>query len=114
MAVAERALAEIPRPFRKRLKNITIIVEDRPSREDAASVGARRNDLLGLFSGSGYRHKDGVFEAVSLPDKVFLYQKNIERYCSSKEVLALEIRKTLVHEIGHYFGLSEEELQEYE
>jgi predicted Zn-dependent protease with MMP-like domain len=113
-AIAEAALARIPRTFRKRLKNISIIVEDYPSRKDVLSVGATRRDLLGLFVGSGYREKDGFFNAVSLPDKVFLYQRNLERYCSSKEELTEEIRKTLIHEIGHYFGLSEEELRRYE
>jgi predicted Zn-dependent protease with MMP-like domain len=113
-AIAEAALAGIPRTFRKRLKNISIIVEDYPSREDARSTGATRRDLLGLFTGAGYPEKDRFFTALSLPDRVYLYQKNIERYCSSKEELAEEIRKTLVHEIGHYFGLSEEELRQYE
>jgi predicted Zn-dependent protease with MMP-like domain len=113
-AVAEAELARLPRRFKNRLKNISIIVEDYPLRRDAQSVGATRRDLLGLFIGSGYSGKDLVFTAVSMPDKVFLYQKNLERYCSSREELTEEIRKTLFHEIGHYFGLSEEELQEYE
>lgn len=112
--IAEAALAHIPREFRKRLKNISIIVEDYPSREDAQGVGATRRDLLGLFSGAGYPEKDRFFAPLPMPDKVFLYQRNIERYCSSKEELTEEIRKTLIHEIGHYFGLSEEELQQYE
>ncbi|MBI5178858.1 MAG: metallopeptidase family protein [Nitrospinae bacterium] len=106
-AIAEAALAGIPRAFRKRLKNIAIIVEDYPSRADARAMGATRHDLLGLFAGAGYAEKDGFFTALSMPDRVYLYQKNIERYCSSKEELTEEIRKTLVHEIGHYFGLSE-------
>lgn len=113
-AIAESALAGIPHTFRKRLKNISIIVQDYPTREDARSVGSSRRDLLGLFAGSGYPEKDRFFSPLSMPDKVFLYQRNLERYCSSKEELAEEIRKTLVHEIGHYFGLSEEELEEYE
>jgi predicted Zn-dependent protease with MMP-like domain len=113
-ALAEAALARIPQTFRKRLKNISIIVEDYPSREDALGVGSTRHDLLGLFAGTGYPAKDRFFTTPSLPDKVYLYQRNIERYCSSKEELAEEIRKTLLHEIGHYFGLSEEELRRYE
>ncbi len=113
-ALAEAALARIPQTFRKRLKNISIIVEDYPSREDALGVDSTRHDLLGLFAGSGYPAKDRFFTPPSLPDKVYLYQRNIERYCSSKEELSEEIRKTLLHEIGHYFGLSEEELRRYE
>lgn len=110
-ALAEAALARIPQSFRKRLKNISIIVEDYPSREDALGVDSTRHGLLGLFAGSGYPAKDRFLAMPSLPDKVYLYQRNIERYCSSKEELSEEIRKTLVHEIGHYFGLSEEELR---
>ncbi|MBI3581148.1 MAG: metallopeptidase family protein [Nitrospinae bacterium] len=113
-ALAEAALARIPQTFRKRLKNISIIVEDYPSRETAHGVNATRRDLLGLFAGSGYPAKNLSFTIPSLPDKVYLYQRNIERYCSSKEELSEEIRKTLIHEIGHYFGLSEEELRRYE
>ena len=112
--LAEAALADIPRAFKKRLENISIIVEDFPSREDARGVGATRRNLLGLFAGAGYPHKSNFFGPLPMPDKVFLYQRNIERQCSSEAELAEEIRKTLVHELGHYFGLSEEELHQYE
>jgi predicted Zn-dependent protease with MMP-like domain len=113
-AIAEDALRQIPKKFRKRLRNISIMVEDYPARDDARAAGATRHDLLGLFVGSGYPNKDRFFSVPSMPDRVHLYQKNLERYCASKEELADEIRKTLIHEIGHYFGLSEEELHELE
>jgi len=112
--LADSALESLPAAFKKRLKNISIAVEDYPSREDSASVGVPRRELLGLFAGGGYPHKDLVFTQSSLPDRVVLYQKNIERYCATREELAEEIRKTLLHEIGHYFGMSEEELEEVE
>lgn len=114
MELAESAMGRMPKTFRKKLKNVSIIVEDYPTRDDARSVGAGRHDLLGLFTGTGYKDKGDPLNTRSMPDKVFLYQRNIQRFCSSKEELADEIGKTLFHEIGHYFGLSEEELRRYE
>ncbi len=110
---AEAALKTLPANFKKRLKNISIVIEDYPSRADAASVGVSRHQLLGLFSGGGYPQKDLVSVLASLPDRVVLYQKNIERHCATKEELREEIRNTLLHEIGHYFGMSEEELEDF-
>ena len=113
-SLAEAALASLPSKFGERLKNISIVVENYPTRADVADVGVARHQLLGLFQGGGYSGKNLVYAAASLPDRVVLYQKNIERYCATKEELGEEIRKTLLHEIGHYFGMSEAELEECE
>jgi len=112
--LAEEALAGLPDEYRDYFTNIAVMVEDYPSKEDRAGLGSR-GDLLGIFRGVPYSGKGGFFEIpFPLPDKIVLFQKNIESICSSEEELIEEIRATLIHEVGHYFGLSEEDLREYE
>ncbi len=102
--LVSEALDSLPEPFRSRLANLAIIVEDSPPREPY-----RGGLLLGLFSGVP-RTQKSVFSA-DPPNHIFLYQKNIEAICSTESQIAEQIRDTLLHEIGHYFGLSEDELR---
>jgi len=102
--VAEE-LARLPRVFREKLTNLAIIVEDEPPREPE-----RGGLLLGLFHGIP-RTEKSVFSS-SPPDHIFLYQKNIEAVCSSEQQIRRQVRETLLHEVGHYFGLSEQELRD--
>lgn len=112
--LARKALAELPAEFREMMRNVAVVVEDYPSREEAGSVGVPRDELMGLFEGASHGEQDMFFELPPLPDRIVLYQRNIEAVCSSQEELVEEIRLTLLHEVGHYFGLSEEDLEEYE
>ena len=102
--LAEQALAALPEIFRQRLTNVAVIVEDRPPHE-----ADNKTLLLGLFHGVP-RTEKSVFFATP-PDQIFLYQKNIEAVCSTDEQIRKEIRRTLLHELGHYFGLDENELR---
>lgn len=102
--LVEQELAKLPRVFRERLTNVAIIVEDAPPREPE-----RDGLLLGLFHGIPRIEKSVFFSAP--PDRIFLYQKNIEAVCSSDEEVRRQVRATLLHEVGHYFGLSEQELR---
>lgn len=101
--LVEQALERLPEVFRKKLTNVAIIVEDRPPRE----LG-REDLLMGLFHGVPLTEKSTFYSTP--PDRVYLYQKNIEAVCSSDEEIRREIRDTLLHELGHYFGLSEDDL----
>lgn len=108
-------MQRLPRRYLDRFTNISVVVADYPSAEEARSSGVPRNELLGLYTGVPYPHKGGFFEIPNpLPDAITLFQRNIEEFCSSEEELIEEIRKTLIHEVGHYFGLSEEDLRKYE
>jgi len=80
----------------------------------ALEIVAEGNDprMMGFFSGVPYPEKTHVSGVAPHLDCVFLYQRNIERQCRSREEVAKEIRTTLLHETGHFFGLSEEELDE--
>jgi predicted Zn-dependent protease with MMP-like domain len=103
-ALVAQAVKSLPRTFREKLTNVAIIVEDVPP-EEAASKGL----LLGLFHGVPCTEKT-VF-ASSPPDRIFLYQRNIEAICGREAEVRRQIRATLLHEVGHYFGLSEDELR---
>jgi predicted Zn-dependent protease with MMP-like domain len=102
--LVEEALEQLPGAFRAKLANIAIIVEDLPPKEPG-----REGLLLGLFHGVP-RTERSFFQSTP-PDRIFLYQKNIEAICSTDEQVRKEVRSTLLHELGHYFGLTEDELR---
>ncbi|MFZ5996315.1 MAG: metallopeptidase family protein [Nitrospirota bacterium] len=113
--LTEQALEAMPDKFKQYFTNISIMIEDYPTREDVEFTDVPRNELLGLFRGIAYQDKGGMLDIPPpLPDEIILFQKNIEAICSSERELIEEIRTTLIHEIGHYFGFSEEELEQYE
>jgi predicted Zn-dependent protease with MMP-like domain len=103
-AIVAQALRGLPKAFRERLTNVAIIVEDLPPEQ-----AERRGLLLGLFHGIPRTEKSVFFS--SPPDRIFLYQRNIEAVCSNEAEVRRQIRATLLHEVGHYFGLSEDELR---
>jgi predicted Zn-dependent protease with MMP-like domain/Flp pilus assembly protein TadD len=106
--VAEEALAELPERIRELLGNVPIVAADYPSIEIVAEGNDPR--MLGFFSGVPYPEKTSMGGVPHL-DCVFLYQLNIERMSKNREEAAREIRTTLLHETGHFFGLSEDELE---
>ena len=111
--VAE-ALASVPRRFRDAMKNIAIVVEDEPSSEllDEMEV-APPDTLLGLYQGTPLTERTWA-HGNTLPDRVLIFQGPHERDAEDEDDLVVCIGETLIHEIGHYFGLSEEEIQEIE
>ncbi len=112
--LAEEALETLPEEYRKYFTNITIIIEDYPGKEDTKRLNTKKELLLGLFSGVPYPRKGGFFDIpYPLPDKIILFQKNIENICSTEKELIEQIQKTLIHEVGHYFGLSEGDLRRH-
>ncbi len=110
--VVEEAAASLPSDLRDHLKEIAVVVEDLPRRElfeeDAGDTISP--SLLGLFVGRNLR-EESVFDLPGLPRTIFLYQRNLERECRTREELVHEIRQTLFHELGHYLGLEEEDLE---
>ncbi len=106
-----RAIKELPEKFRKKLENIEIVVEDRP--ETATLIECQISPpitLLGLYQGVPLK-KRGPWYGNVLPDKITIYQKNIGSFCRSREEIEERVREVVRHEIGHYFGLKEEELK---
>ena len=109
--IVEEALDSIPPEFRKRIRNVAVLVEDVPPNQPSAKPGQQRRLLLGLFHGVPTTKKS-VFDLPSGPDHIVLYQKNIEAVCSSEAEVRHQIRQTLIHELGHYFGMTEEQLKD--
>ncbi len=108
--LVEEALGELPPQFRAQLENIVVIVEDYPrAQKRRRASGQNEGLLLGEFYGVP-RTEKSVFEP-GPPDQVFLYQKNIEAICASEEEIREQVRLTVLHELGHYFGLEEDELE---
>jgi predicted Zn-dependent protease with MMP-like domain len=106
------ALASIPGRFRDALKNLVIVVEDEPSREllDEMEV---EDTLLGLYQGTPLTERGWGYGNV-LPDRVLIFQGPHEREADNDDDLVVAIAETLIHEIGHYFGLTEEEIEAIE
>ncbi|HEY7290923.1 MAG TPA: metallopeptidase family protein [Vicinamibacterales bacterium] len=111
--VAE-ALASIPRRFRDAMRNIAIVVEDEPDRELLREMDVEPPDtLLGLYQGTPLTER-GWDHGNALPDRILIFQGPHERESDGEDDLVVAIAQTLIHEIGHYFGLSEEEIEDIE
>jgi len=108
--IAEEVIGELPERIRRLLENVPIIAADYPSVEIVAEGNDPR--MMGFFSGVPYPEKMNISGTPPHLDCVFLYKRNIERLSRGKEELAREIRTTVLHETGHFFGLDEEELDE--
>ena len=108
------ALASIPRRFRDAMANLAIVVEDEPSRELLEEMEMGPADtLLGLYQGIPLTERSWNY-GNTLPDRILLFRGPLERESEDKDDLVVAIGETLIHEIGHYFGLSEEEIEEIE
>jgi predicted Zn-dependent protease with MMP-like domain len=101
--LVSEALDLIPEEFWERVDNVVVLVEDEPPEDEP--------DLLGLYDGIPLSERDSMYGAV-LPDRVFLYRGPLKRYCDDIDDLAEEIAVTVVHEIGHFFGIDDDELDE--
>jgi predicted Zn-dependent protease with MMP-like domain len=111
--VAE-AVASIPKRFRDAMHNIAIVVEDAPSRELLEEMDIEPPDtLFGLYQGTPLTERGWDF-GNALPDRILLFQKPHEDAAADEDDLVGAIAETLIHEIGHYFGLSEEQIEEIE
>jgi len=112
--VAE-AIDSIPHRFASEIKNVAIVIEDRPSPEILEEMEMGPDDvLLGLYQGVPLPERQWA-HGNTLPDRITLYQKSIEEDCEGDEdEIVVAIGETLIHELGHYFGLSEDEIMEIE
>jgi predicted Zn-dependent protease with MMP-like domain len=114
----EKLVAEattlIPARFRREMKNLAVVVEDEPSPTLLADMEIEPPDsLYGLYQGTPLTERTWGF-GNSLPDRITIYQRPIEEDCEDEDEIRAVIGETLIHEVGHYFGLSEEEIEEIE
>jgi predicted Zn-dependent protease with MMP-like domain len=106
-----RNLGFAARRVRSRIQNVAILVEDFPRTQLPSRPGQPRRLLLGVFHGVPATQRS-VFDLSVGPSHIVLYQKNIEAVCSNDAEVRHQIRQTLIHELGHYFGMTEEQLKD--
>ncbi|HEY6360282.1 MAG TPA: metallopeptidase family protein [Vicinamibacterales bacterium] len=114
----ERLVAEavtlIPKRFRREMKNLALVVEDEPSDELLDEMEIEPPDsLYGLYQGTPLPERSWAF-GNALPDRITIFQRPIEEDCEDEDEIRAVIGETLIHEVGHYFGMSEEEIEEIE
>jgi len=114
-ALVEEAIDAIPARFAREVKNVVICIEDEPSDELLDEMDMDPDDtLLGLYQGVPLPDR-GSGHGNVLPDRITLFQRTIEEDCDDDEdEIVVAIGETLIHELGHYFGLSEDEIMEIE
>jgi predicted Zn-dependent protease with MMP-like domain len=106
-------LSELPKDFSERIENVEIVVEEEPSAGLRKSMKLSRGEtLLGLYQGIPLSHRSPTGYGGVLPDRILIFQKPIEASVKSKENLKPAIRRTLLHEIAHHFGISDHRLRE--
>ncbi len=107
-----QALAKLPAEFQQHVENLDIVVKRRPSLAERRDAGSRQGDaLFGLYLGVPLSER-GAYYNMALPDRIVIYQEAHERLCSSREEVVEEVRKTVLHELGHHLGIDEERLEE--
>ncbi len=119
MQLTAEALDSLPQEFRRRIRNLAVLVEDYPQGQGPRDRPGRPRKLppapgrllLGLYVGVPLTRRS-VFNIPTGPDHIVLYQKNIEAVCRGEQEIREQIRRTVIHEVGHYFGLDEEQLKD--
>jgi len=113
-ALVDKALRRLPRKFKERIANVAVIVEDWADDETLADVGIEPPDTLyGLYRGVDLTRRDSGYGNV-LPDTITIYQGPIEEDCADEADMGDLIRETVIHEVGHYFGLDDETMHRIE
>ena len=113
-ALVEKAMRRLPKSFKEKIANIAVMVEDWADDETLAEMGIEPPDTLyGLYRGVELGHRDSSYANV-LPDVITIYQGPIEEDAADEEEMAEIVRETVVHELGHYFGLDDETMHRIE
>jgi len=110
--LVREAVASLPEEIKKRLENVAIIIEEEPPEE--GEIGEEEDqELLGLYHGIPYKDR-GFWYGNVLPDRIVIYRKPLERMSRSLQELKENVRQTVLHEVGHFFGFDEEGLRRLE
>ena len=113
-ALVDKALRKLPKKFRQRISNIAVVVEDWADDETLAEMGIEPPDTLyGLYRGIDLTRRDSSYGNV-MPDVITIYQGPIEEDAVDEQEMTEIVRETVVHELGHYFGLDDETMHRIE
>jgi predicted Zn-dependent protease with MMP-like domain len=112
-ALVAEAVKGLPKEFQRYLDNVAIEVQEEPTEEALEAVGLEQEDadeLLGLYWGRSIQSESFFDAGGQLPDRVYIYRGPILRQCATKEDVVREVQETVAHEIGHHFGLSDDDM----
>jgi predicted Zn-dependent protease with MMP-like domain len=110
--LVEEALLELPEPFASHLEEVSVEIKDRPSDKQLKEAGLEEDELLlGLYVGHPLTQRS-VEMSGALPDTIFIFQEDVELVSESEKDLVQQVRTTVLHEIGHHFGMDEDDLDE--
>jgi predicted Zn-dependent protease with MMP-like domain len=109
--VVREAMDGLPREFRERIQNVAVIVRDEPTREELVSTGLdpEVDTLFGLYDGLSLPERTVSYPEI-YPSRITIFRLPLLEECLDRKELIDEIRLTVIHEVGHYFGLSDEDL----
>jgi predicted Zn-dependent protease with MMP-like domain len=105
--LADKAVKGLPEFFRNKMQNVVVLVAGSPGLARERRFG---RGLLGLYEGVPILDR-GAYYSGAMPDKITIFQKNIEAQCSGREEIEQEVRHVVMHEIAHHFGITDEELR---
>lgn len=106
------ALDTLPEDLLEMMDNIDVTIERSPSRQQMRRVGIRSGTLLGLYEGIPLTARSSSSYSLVVPDKITIFQRPIEAFCSTHDEIVAQVRKTVIHEVAHHFGIGEERLRE--
>jgi predicted Zn-dependent protease with MMP-like domain len=112
--LVEEALLDLPKEFKNLIENLVVIVEEEAPPEAYRQTGSHPfSRILGTYHGVPFKHRGPYYGNIP-PDVITIFQKPIEEICPTEEAIKEEVRKVVIHEVGHYFGLSDDELRKIE
>ncbi|CUS91606.1 Predicted Zn-dependent protease, minimal metalloprotease (MMP)-like domain [Candidatus Kryptobacter tengchongensis] len=110
--IVKETIENLPELIKQKLDNVVFIVQDYPDEDELKKSKSNKYNLLGLYTGIPLSRRGtnyGMYPA--MPDRIFIFKANIERLCKNENELKKKIREVVLHEIGHYLGMSEEEVR---
>ncbi len=111
-ALVEEAIDAIPERFQRHLENVAVVIEDEPPAEVLEEMGLdpRRDTLYGLYEGVPLDERS-IADSLQLPDRIAIYYRPLVREFRTPGAIRREVRKTIVHEIAHVFGLDDDDIE---
>ena len=107
-SLVEQALEGLPEEFAELLDNVVVMVEEEPDPEDLEGMEPGE-EVFGLYLGTNLLERD-TFYSGALPDRILIYRGPILRHCATRREVIREVRDTVIHELGHYFGMEEDQM----
>ena len=106
------SIDNLPEQFRSKIKNLAVVIEDKPTERTHRSLGGHRDHdlILGLYEGVPLLERTHMYGMV-MPDKITIFKKSIEQVCSNDDQIKQAVIHTVQHEVAHHFGISDEELR---